>query len=520
MVTYQDYDAVPYEDCPLAQTSPNNLFIIADLFGLQACPPENCRVLEIGCASGGNIIPLAYHWRESNFVGVELSQKQAQFGNKLIDQLKLPNVKIIQADVANLDANLGEFDYIIAHGLFSWVPAETQARIFALIEETLAPNGLVYISYNVLPGWHLRRAVREMMLYHAGNSSSPEVRRDKGKEFLAMLAAGLPDNSSLSEKWIKQEANMLLARSPSYLLHDYLEQNNNPCYFSQFMQWAESHNLQYLAEADLYTMLGTTLTDQAQSMLDKIDDLIEYEQYLDFFYVRYFRQTLLCREGLNINREFNLESICKYFFTLLLRSDEEVDLHKVIAQTFTHPDGTQFKISHPMTKAAVVELSCLYPNSLSYPDLVRRVRQILQESASEFASASEDEMLHELFNLFISQGMKLVKVEKQIFSDVSERPVASDLTRIFADNERCCVGTIHQDSIVLDVLDRYLLTLLDGNRTRDQVCAAVFNRANADGEFRQAIGGQEKDEATFRQVINSKIDRSFYYFAMNGLLSE
>ena len=78
MPTAQDYDAVPYEDCPLIQTKPDNLGLIAKLFGIDAAAPDKCRVLELGCASGGNIIPLAYYWPDSEFTGVELSEKHSQ----------------------------------------------------------------------------------------------------------------------------------------------------------------------------------------------------------------------------------------------------------------------------------------------------------------------------------------------------------------------------------------------------------------------------------------------------------
>jgi len=519
MTTAHDYDAVPYDDCPLVQTAPNNLFVIAKLFGVDAQTPDKCRVLELGCASGGNLIPMAYYSPESHFTGVELSGKQARLASELIDKLSLSNLKIIQADVTTLDESLGQFDYIIAHGLYSWVPAPVQNHILKLIKSTLAPNGVAFVSYNTYPGWRFRQVVRDMMLHHAGETDSPELRRDKGIEMLTMLEKGMSDNSSLSEKWLKQETKMLLARSPSYLLHDYLERDNHPCYFYEFMQRASALQLQYLAEADVYTMLGSTLTEQASSELDKIDDLVEYEQYLDFYYLRYFRQTLLCHAGMDVNRELDLECITQFYFSLVLTSGEEIDLHSNTVHRFKHPNGTHFEISHPLTKAAVVELTYRYPDNLSFYELEQRARAILNENNSEFASANSGVMITELFNLFVSQGVILSTTQQRYYSQVSEKPVANPLAQVYAKHDRCCVGTVHHDSIALDELDRYLLTLLDGTRTLHDIEAQISQRLKQDSEFLQASGWKGSESTEIQRQVTNKVNQSLYFFAMHGLLS-
>ena len=520
MPTLPDYDIVPYEDCPLIQTKPDNLGLIAKLFGLDSAPPDNCRVLELGCASGGNIIPLAYYWPNSKFTGIELSERQAALGNQLIEELQLSNIRIIQENILALDGKLGTFDYVIAHGVYSWVPAEVQNHILKLIPEILAPHGVAFISYNTYPGWHFRMAVRDMMLHPSQAGTPAEKKRDNGMAMLHKLATGLPDSNSLSEKWLKKETELLLTLPPSYLLHDYLEENNNPEYFYQFMQKAQANGLQFVSEADMYTMLGSTLSEQAEKYLDEIDDLIEYQQYMDYFYVRFFRQTLLCHDNLEINYDLDIEKITDFFFIGLLNCAEEIDLNRNNPQPFKHPNGESFDITHPMTKAALVALSYQYPNGLSWTELQQRARDILNEHKSGMVSASADDMLQELFNLFLSQGIELSQVNRKFTAVVGDRPKANRLAQVYAQHNRCCVGSMHHGNLSLDDMDQYLLTLLDGSRTTAQILEAVTERIKTDAAFQVSLLQHGKDPNALLESLDSKIEQALYFFALNGLLED
>lgn len=518
MPTAQDYDAVPYEDCPLIQTKPDNLGLIAKLFGIDTALPDQCRVLELGCASGGNIIPLAYYWPNSEFTGVELSEKQAAFGNQLIEELQLSNIKIIQQNILELDEDLGTFDYIIAHGVYSWVPNEVQSHILKLIPQVLAPNGVTFISYNTFPGWHFRMAVRDMMLHSSQANTPAEQKRDNGIAMLHKLATGLPDSNSLSEKWLKKEAELLLTLPPSYLLHDYLEENNNPEYFHQFMEKAQANNLQFVSEADMYTMLGSTLTEQAEKDLDEIEDLIEYQQYLDFYYVRFFRQTLLCHDNLEVNYDLDIEKIADCYFIALLNCAEEIDLHSDSSQPFTHPNGESFDISHPLTKAATVALSYQYPNAYSWTELQKSVTGILHEHKSAYATANPDILLQELFNLFLSQGIELSRVNREFSADVTEKPQANRLAQVYAKHSRCCIGSMHHGNISLDDMDQYLLTLLDGTRTVSQIEELIAKKIKTDSAFQVSLLQKGKDPNALLASLDSNVEQSLYFFTLNGLL--
>ncbi len=153
MDTLASYDELPYDSLPLPETQPDFLAAMAKLHGFDAPDPRRARILELGCAQGGNLIPLAWRWPESDCVGVELSRVQAEAGAAFVKRLGLPNVRIVHGDLAALPDDLGAFDYIIAHGVFSWVPPAVQQALLEACRRHLSPQGVAYVSFNVAAGW-------------------------------------------------------------------------------------------------------------------------------------------------------------------------------------------------------------------------------------------------------------------------------------------------------------------------------------------------------------------------------
>ena len=160
------YDAVPYESHAFPQTAPGHLAAIAYLFGMDTMDVSTARVLEIGCAAGGNLIPFAMLHPQARVVGIDLSSVQVDQGRRRVQALGLWNLELLQGDVAAMDLTaLGQFDFIICHGVYSWVPANVQEAILSAFDTVLAPKGVAYISYNVYPGWKSKEIVRDAMLF-------------------------------------------------------------------------------------------------------------------------------------------------------------------------------------------------------------------------------------------------------------------------------------------------------------------------------------------------------------------
>jgi 2-polyprenyl-3-methyl-5-hydroxy-6-metoxy-1,4-benzoquinol methylase len=145
------YDQVPYEGFPITPTHPDRIIPIARLLGLTPTPATRCRVLELGCGDGVNLLPMAATMPESEFVGIDLAVNPIAKANGMAQALGLSNIRFQQMNVMDMDAGFGQFDYILAHGLYSWVPAVVRDRIMSVCQSHLTPNGIAYISYNVYP---------------------------------------------------------------------------------------------------------------------------------------------------------------------------------------------------------------------------------------------------------------------------------------------------------------------------------------------------------------------------------
>src|SRR3712207_4388996 len=162
------YDEVRYSNYPYGQTHPDRLATVAILHGLEPPDPFHARVLEIGCGAGGNLMAMAAATPGIRALGGDLAAGPIADGQAAIAQIGLDNIELRQGDVLELaDGRLGEFDYIVAHGVYGWIPALARDALLATIGASLAPNGIGYVSYNTNPGGYFRRMLRDIGLWHA-----------------------------------------------------------------------------------------------------------------------------------------------------------------------------------------------------------------------------------------------------------------------------------------------------------------------------------------------------------------
>src|SRR5262249_13566455 len=214
---------------------------------------------EVGCGRGGNLIPIAVNLPQSRFVGVDLSARQIADGQKVVSALGLTNIELKPISISDVDADLGMFDYILCHGVYSWVPAEVQDKILEICRDHLNPQGIAYISYNTFPGWHTRAVIREMLCYHTQQFEEPSDRIREARGLLTFLVRSAESHEAAFNAMMREELAVLAATPDTYLLHEHLEDYNEPLYFHQFVDRAAEKNLQYLGEAQLRSMLPSHL---------------------------------------------------------------------------------------------------------------------------------------------------------------------------------------------------------------------------------------------------------------------
>ena len=157
------YDEVPYPGRAFAQTHPDRLATMATLYGLQPAPPSACRVLELGCGDGGNLLPMALALPESTFVGIDVAAGAIERARSLADDLDLENISFELLGIEHYEAPPGSFDYVIAHGVYSWVPEQVRDDLLAVCGRLLSEHGVAYVSYNSMPGHRTRQTLRDML---------------------------------------------------------------------------------------------------------------------------------------------------------------------------------------------------------------------------------------------------------------------------------------------------------------------------------------------------------------------
>lgn len=295
------YSELGYKSMPFPYTTPATLEAYAALVGISAPNPKTARVLELGATYGGNIISQALFNPDAIFVGIELSQEQVEKGNEVIANAGLINVSLIQSDIASIGSEIGTFDYIIAHGVYSWVDDGVKDALLRLIDEHLAEDGIAYISYNTYPGWHTMDEVRQLMMF-SNRDKAQFNHKEKvlhGKTIGSIVGSQILKYDNLKERNSKflGALRSVMQKDEYYVGHDHLEPNNDPVYFYQFNDHLEAHNLAYLCDADLTLSMVRSFDADIADTLDKLalNDHVAQEQYLDFMLDTTFRKSIICK---------------------------------------------------------------------------------------------------------------------------------------------------------------------------------------------------------------------------------
>jgi len=517
------YDEVPYESFPFQQTHPDRLATIATLFGLRPANVEKCRVLELGCASGGNLIPMAAALPDSEFLGVDFSQRQISAAQDAVQELGFHNLEFKHASILEITPSWGQFDYIIAHGVYSWVPNEVQAKLLEVCSSNLAPQGIAYVSYNTFPGWHLRGMIRDMMHYHASRYTDPRQRLREARALVDFLAGAVPADNNPYGLQLRKELDNLGQQSDNYLYHEQLEDVNDPIYFYQFVDRAKLCGLQYLGEADFRVMTTWGFSPETEKTLHHLaTDLIQMEQYMDFVRNRTFRQTLLCRDDLPLSRNITANHLLPMYVSSPLRpSAKNLDVRNAEPAEFTGPHGLKFTSSDVITKAAILALSEVWPRALSLAELHDKVWANFESMSIRDASsitAETRELAGRLINCFISDLVEINIHRPRFTTQVSERPAATTLQRRQAQRSNLVTNLRHQSVRLTDV-QRRLLQCLDGNCDRKLLLAQMTTLVREGTLVVQDRGKRVEDAATVETLLTGVLESSLEELARQALLS-
>ncbi|HYP69428.1 MAG TPA: class I SAM-dependent methyltransferase [Variovorax sp.] len=479
------YDQVPYESHPFPQTAAEHLEAVAFLFGLDAPAPAQARVLELGCASGGNLIPLAARFPDATVVGVDLSPIQTRQGQAAVERAGLSNLRLRHFDIGEIDEAFGQFDYIVCHGVYSWVPASVQEAILRVCSRNLAPHGVAYVSYNVYPGWKSREIVRDAMILRGSPRGEPDEKLSYARGMLDFLEQSARPNSVLKAT-LDEMMPVVRSASASYLMHEFLEPCNSPCYFKEFVARANHAGLAYFADAEPATMFVQNYGEQVRGPLLREcgGSQLMMEQYLDFLVNRSFRQSLLVRQerASQVRYRLDAERLRQLEYAGVFLAEDGGALTLDAREQPCHAlRNLKVTLRLPVHKAVALVLDERYPASVSVDALVTAVSQRTGEPRAQ-VDAFVMAMLEELL---ILGAVRIRRAPVDAAVHVPELPCALASVRnapelALAEGPQAQACNQWHEQVPLSVIERCLLPLLDGAHSHEALAEFLVGEARAE----------------------------------------
>ena len=484
------YDAVAYAAQAHPLSHPGHLATVATLLGLDAPDVATCRVLEVGCSDGANLLPMAATLPAARFVGCDLSGHAIAEARRRTQELGLTNITFLECDLATMADDGEPFDYIIAHGVYSWVPAPVRDALLALAGRSLTRNGVLFVSLNVFPGCHVRQAAWQMLHHHVDGIADLRAKLDAARAFAALIAEPGMTQTEV-DALLRQVFKQLSGQTDSALLHDDLAVPNDPVYFHEFATHLAQHRLAFLADAKLSMMTTAGLSPRMQQLVAGMDRL-QREQYLDFARLRRFRQALACRADAMpaiAERPASVSNMHVAASMALVRATAE---GKAFVGTPTAAD-----VNVRATQRVLKWLVEIAPRIVPVAEVVAWQREHFPEDI--LAARPLPALLAETC---YAGTVELYVHPPRLAAVAGERPCASPVARWQARRQTRVTNLRHESLGIDDPLALKLLTLADGTHTRADLAAALA----AD------LPPAERDSA------NQRVTMYLTHFALYGLL--
>jgi SAM-dependent methyltransferase len=486
----ESYERVPYPSGSQPETHPAHLAALAILNGFDPAPPEESRVLELGCADGGNLVPMAIDFPEARFVGIDLAPRQIEAAGAFAQSMSLANIDFRAMSILDVDRSFGEFDTILCHGVFSWVGEAVQEKILDICRENLGPSGVAYISYNIYPGWHHRALVRDAVLFHTRGIDDLHEKTQRAFEFMHFLAESAGEGNDAHSVLLRtgREHFENHSEQPEYVTHEYLEATNAPCYFRDFVARAARHGLRYVADAEPAAGEVDALpANVAAKLREFASNDIDLQQYVDFVTNRSFRRSILMRD--DAPRSHAMLPVSRLFASSAAKAQSpDPDLRAAVTESFTTERGKPFSSTHPLAKAALVALAAQWPRAVCFDDL-------RQDMEARLRSRVDAEALADLLtSLHAFDVVDLRAAPPNCVNRVSDRPRASELGRRQAASGLLVSNQRHRVVKLDDPVARFLVPLLDGTRDRHALLR-LLDREAAEQRLDMSLDGKTTVDA-------------------------
>jgi methyltransferase-like protein/cyclopropane fatty-acyl-phospholipid synthase-like methyltransferase len=471
------YDQVLYPATVYPETHPDRLATVGTLRGMQPAPVNKCRVLELGCGTGENLLALAFNFPSSEFIGLDSARHPVALGQHSIAELGFTNIQLHPLDLCEASRErFGSFDYIIAHGLYSWVPPFVRERVLAICRELTTPQGIAYVSYNAYPGNHLRDLARGIIRFHTARSGRPSEKVERARGILRFLAESrLTPNAYVTT--LRAELERVAKQRDEVFFHDDLGEINQAFYFHEFIAAAHRHDLRFVGEASPDDLHPENLTPEVVSKLGELEkeDEIIREQYKDFVLGRAFRKTLLCRHEVELAPAFLTEGISTFHAScdaIPVEWNEDVEARGAL---FRRPSGAELRTDHELVTAALRRLCAEWPCAVAFDVVLERARREVTNSKETISLEEQTALLADAWKRAYQNGfIQLHVTSPRVMNKVSERPECSALARFQLSRTEVATSQLHKRVRFEDPLSRDVAQLLDGTRDLEAITQTVL----------------------------------------------
>jgi SAM-dependent methyltransferase len=441
----QRYDSIPYRHAAVPYSHPARLGAIGRLHGIETAGPDQCRVLELGCGEGMNLLPLAERFPRSEFVGIDLSNTQITTANEAREACGIENARLIAADLLEFEPEAESFDYVIAHGVYSWVNDAVKDRLLAVCARALKPGGVAYVSYNTQPGWGLLNGLREFLVGETRRETEPEAQLAHGRRVITAMHEALAGQSGAYAELLRQAFADMQAKPGALLFHDELALVNDPRTFAAFTDHAAGHGLQFIAEAHYASMPYEHLPESVRTAFEGLElDFMRRQQFMDVVFQRWLRASVLYGAATPVSRDVRLSAIRECAIGLRVQpADSRINLGPGAPMRMMGERDLVLDFTSPAEKALLAVLAKAAPNRVPFGAALETANRLLaQVKLSPVDDPAEVEAM--LYRLFTMDALDLVLTGGGEWLRTSNPPRPSALMRYQARRDSVVVNRWHE----------------------------------------------------------------------------
>lgn len=338
---------VDYQSYYSARLAPEWLDAVAVLSGVAPPARDRIRLCELGCGRGVSTVVHAALRPQDEFVGIDLMPRHIDFASRLAADAGADNARFLAADFADVPAALGTFDYVVAHGVYSWIDEAGVEALYRFVDRHLAPGGLLYLSYNAMPGWAadlpFQHLLRALSVREAGTSDQRVLAACAVVQKLLDSGARGLRHSLVAREWQGQR--------PSYLAHEYLASGWRASWVEDVWRDMAGFGLAPAGSAVIQENFDAMMLtrDQREALTAFDDDAPLREMVRDVLLNRRFRCDVYARDAATLGAPMQRERLLDMRFALLSPPG-------LIDYSFATPAG-RVAIDNAVTRAIVGRLA-------------------------------------------------------------------------------------------------------------------------------------------------------------------